>query len=148
MGAAKSALAKMCGSATFPPPGFLTSVCFLDARGADSRIVFGDDVRLNNGFTAIAEFGRITIGSGAKIGPGVSVFDSDFHGLRPDSRDDPDAIARGDVRIGRNVFVGAGAIILKGVTIGDGAVVGAGAVVARDVGQARSVAGNPAREHG
>lgn len=130
----------------FPSPGFLTSACFLDARGADSRIVFGDDVRLNNGFTAIAEVGRITIGSGARIGPCVAVFDSDFHGLDPQARDDPDATGHGDVQIGRNVFIGAGAIILKAVTIGDGAVIGAGSVVTRDVAPASLVAGNPARE--
>jgi maltose O-acetyltransferase len=51
----------------------------------------------------------------------------------------------GSVRIGNNVWVGAGAVILKGVTIGDGAVIGAGAVVTRHVGSNEKVAGVPAR---
>lgn len=48
------------------------------------------------------------------------------------------------VRIGSNVFIGAGSIILPGVSIGDNVVIGAGSVVTRDV-EANSVAvGNPA----
>jgi maltose O-acetyltransferase len=49
------------------------------------------------------------------------------------------------VRIGRDVWIGGGAIILPGVTIGDGAVIGAGSVVTRDVGAGETITGNPAR---
>jgi maltose O-acetyltransferase len=49
------------------------------------------------------------------------------------------------VRIGRNAWIGGGAIILPGVTIGDDAVVGAGSVVTRDVPAGTTVFGNPAR---
>jgi len=49
------------------------------------------------------------------------------------------------VRIGRNVWIGGGAIILPGVTIGDDAIVGAGSVVTRDVPAGATVVGNPAR---
>jgi maltose O-acetyltransferase len=49
------------------------------------------------------------------------------------------------VKIGNNVWVGAGAIILPGVTIGDNVTVGAGAVVTKDVPANVVVAGNPAR---
>lgn len=51
----------------------------------------------------------------------------------------------GLVRIGNNVFIGAGSIVLPGVTIGDNVVVGAGSVVSRDVPANSVVAGNPAR---
>lgn len=37
------------------------------------------------------------------------------------------------VRIGNNVWLGAGVIVLPGVTIGDNSVIGAGSVVTRDV---------------
>ena len=52
---------------------------------------------------------------------------------------------RADCRVGKNCFVGAGAILLPGVEIGDGCIVGAGAVVTQDVPPASIVAGNPAR---
>ena len=50
-----------------------------------------------------------------------------------------------DVHIGKNVWVGAGAIILPGITIGDNSVVGAGAIVTKDVPENVVVVGNPAR---
>jgi acetyltransferase-like isoleucine patch superfamily enzyme len=54
--------------------------------------------------------------------------------------------SRGDIKIGNDVWIAAGATVLSGVTIGDGAVVGAGAVVSRDVRPYGVVTGNPARE--
>jgi acetyltransferase-like isoleucine patch superfamily enzyme len=49
------------------------------------------------------------------------------------------------VRIGRNCWIGMGAIVLPGVQVGDGVVIGAGAVVVRDVEDYAVVVGNPAK---
>ena len=49
------------------------------------------------------------------------------------------------VRIGHDVWIGAGACVLDGVQIATGAVVGAGAVVTRDVEPYEVVVGVPAR---
>jgi acetyltransferase-like isoleucine patch superfamily enzyme len=53
------------------------------------------------------------------------------------------AISKGDVIIGNDIWIGAGATILSGVKIGDDAVVGAMAVVTKDVEPYCIVAGNP-----
>ena len=37
------------------------------------------------------------------------------------------------IRIGRNVWLGAGVIVVPGVTIGDNSVIGAGSVVTKDI---------------
>lgn len=50
----------------------------------------------------------------------------------------------GRVRIGDNVFIGAGSIILPNVTIGDNVIIGAGSVVTKDIMSNSVVAGNPA----
>jgi len=63
-----------------------------------------------------------------------------------DQPEPPEAlISKGPVRIGHDVWIGAGAQVLSGVTIGDGAIVAAGAIVTRDVAPYAVVAGNPAR---
>lgn len=49
------------------------------------------------------------------------------------------------VHIGRNCWIGAGAIILPGVTIGDNTVVGAGSVVTKDLPANVVAVGNPCR---
>jgi virginiamycin A acetyltransferase len=54
-------------------------------------------------------------------------------------------ISKGPIRIGNDVWIGAGAQVLSGVNIGDGAIIAAGAIVTRDVPAYAIVAGNPGR---
>ena len=51
---------------------------------------------------------------------------------------------QGKLVLGKNVFVGAGAIILRNIEIGDNSIVAAGAVVTKDVPANVVVSGNPA----
>jgi acetyltransferase-like isoleucine patch superfamily enzyme len=85
----------------------------------------------------------VYIGRGVAIGP-LCVIVSYSNAVQSGKRI-ADARMWGDVRIGDDVFVGAGSVILPGVTIEDGAVVGAGSVVNRDVNARTVVAGTPAR---
>jgi len=49
------------------------------------------------------------------------------------------------VHIGKNCWIGAGAIILPGVKIGDGTVIGAGSIVTKDIPSNVVAVGNPCR---
>jgi maltose O-acetyltransferase len=112
---------------------------------------YGYNIRLGRG--AFLNFGcvvldvvAVEIGDLTQIGPNVQI-------LTPDHPRDPGLRRQGlefgrPIRIGRNVWIGGGAIVLPGVTIGDDAIVGAGAVVTRDVAPGATVAGNPARPVG
>jgi maltose O-acetyltransferase len=125
-------------------PGFLAGYSYIEARHPGSAVTFGERSHLNNGVTIINEGSGISIGRRCLIGPGVHIYDSDFHALEAGLR----ATAlprRASVEIADDVFVGSNAIILKGVRIGAGSVVGAGAVVVADVPAGAIVAGNPAR---
>lgn len=99
----------------------------------------------------------ITVGAFCSIGPDVLLFGQADHPtqlpstyplrgmlLRP-GQGVQDAITRGPLSIGNDVWIGARAMVLSGVTVGDGAVIGAGAVVARDVAPYAIMVGNPAR---
>lgn len=50
------------------------------------------------------------------------------------------------VKIGNNVFVGAGSIVLPGVKIGDNVIIGAGSVVTKNIPSNEIWAGNPAKK--
>lgn len=49
------------------------------------------------------------------------------------------------IKIGNNVWIGAGSIVLPGVTIGDNSVIGAGSVVTKDIPQNVVAYGNPCK---
>ncbi len=106
------------------------------------NISLGRDAFLNFN-CVVLDVVEVTIGDRTQIGPGVQILAADHP---------RDAAARASglefgrpVRIGRNVWIGGGAIILPGVSIGDDALIGAGSVVTRDVPAGATAFGNPAR---
>ncbi|MBO9533036.1 MAG: L,D-transpeptidase family protein [Solirubrobacteraceae bacterium] len=107
--------------------------------GANLRI--GERVFINHGCT-VNDLGGITIGDDVMIGPNVQLISSG-HPTDPERRRREVVVA--EIRIGRGVWIGAGATVLQGVDVGDDAVIAAGAVVTRDVAPRTLVAGVPAR---
>ena len=106
------------------------------------NISLGEGVFLNFN-CVILDVVAVTIGDGTQIGPGVQILTADHP---------RDAAQRGSglefgrpIHIGRNVWIGGGAIILPGVNIGDDALIGAGSVVTRDIPAGCTAFGNPAR---
>ena len=53
-------------------------------------------------------------------------------------------VAKKEINIGNNVWIGWGSIILKGVTIGDNSIIAAGSVVISSIPANCLAAGNPA----
>lgn len=106
------------------------------------NITLGAGVFLNFN-CVILDVVKVTIGDGTQIGPGVQILTAD-HPRDPAQRRAGLEFGR-PILIGRNVWIGGGAILLPGVTVGDDAIIGAGAVVTRDVASGATVVGNPAR---
>jgi maltose O-acetyltransferase len=106
------------------------------------NISLGAGAFLNYG-CIVLDVVAVTIGAGAQIGPAVQIYAAD-HPRDPTQRRAGLENGR-PVMIGRNAWIGGGAIILPGVRVGDDAIVGAGAVVTRDVAPGATVVGNPAR---
>lgn len=90
----------------------------------------------------ILDLADVTIGAGTLIGPGCQLITVE-HPLEHGPRAEGWERAR-PIEIGRDCWLGAGAIVLPGVRIGDRCVVAAGAVVTRDVPANSLVAGVPA----
>jgi maltose O-acetyltransferase len=110
---------------------------------------YGYNIRLGRGVflnfgCVILDVVEVSIGDLAQIGPGVQILTAD-HPRDPEARRQGLEYGR-PIRIGRNVWIGGGAVILPGVTVGDDAIIGAASVVTRDVPAGATVVGNPARE--
>jgi acetyltransferase-like isoleucine patch superfamily enzyme len=123
-------------------PKFYSDYSYLEARNKESEIIIGNNVAINNSFSAIA-CSKISIGNSVLIGVNCSIIDSDGHGLAVENRNE-NSISK-PVYIHNNVFIGSNVTILKGVTIGENAVIGNASVVTKDVPANVLVAGNPAR---
>ena len=83
----------------------------------------------------------IHIGDNSVIAANVTVLDHDnsYYYSRGGK------VKQGDVHIGKNVFIGVGAVIMPGVTIGDGAIIGSLSFVNKDIPAYAVAAGNPVR---
>ena len=104
------------------------------------NITVGKNVFINFCCTFM-DRGGITIGDNTFIAPSVMLI-TENHGIEPEKRR---FLTSKPIVIGKNVWIGAGAVILPGVTIGDNTVIGAGSVVTKDVASNCVVCGNPAK---
>jgi len=103
---------------------------------------FGKNVYANFNLTMVDDT-HIYVGDCTMFGPNVTVA-TGGHPILPELR------AQGyqynfPVHIGKNCWIGAGAIIVPGVTIGDNTVIGAGSVVTKDIPANVVAVGNPCR---
>lgn len=106
------------------------------------NIHLGDNVFFNYG-CVVLDVCPIVIGNMTQIGPYVQILTAD-HPRDAETRDAGLEFGK-PISIGRNVWIGGGALLMPGVTVGDDAIIGAGAVVTRSVPDGTTVAGNPAR---
>ena len=121
-------------------------VLLCSGAAKEHKLVIGRGTYVNR-YTMFDVSEHVSVGENCMIGPHCYVTDHD-HGYDAGAPIGQQPLQAIPVRIGRDVWLGAGVIVLKGVTIGDGAVIGAGAVVTKDVPPGAVFAGVPARQIG
>jgi acetyltransferase-like isoleucine patch superfamily enzyme len=107
----------------------------------------GADVYIADGLIIVeelAERGNVRIGDRVSLAPRVTLVTSSHPNNSRIAEVAP--VAKGNIVIEADAWIGAGAVILPGVRIGRGAVVGAMSVVTADVPDLTIVAGQPAKE--
>jgi len=145
-------------SALFPAPirrhvlrlaGVKSGKCHIYPRVfiGSGPLVIGDGVAINRECFLDAT-GGIWIGDNSRLGPRVTVITVSHTVGGTEAtrtrRTKEDEVISG-VRIGDNVWIGAGSTLLPGVSIGNGSVVAAGSVVNRDCPPNGLYAGVPAK---
>lgn len=103
---------------------------------------FGKMVYANYHLTCVDDT-HIYVGDYTMIGPNVTIATAG-HPILPELREQIYQYNM-PVHIGRNCWIGAGAIIMPGVTIGDNTVIGAGSIVTKDIPANVVAVGNPCR---
>ena len=120
--------------------------CYIEppfhANFGGKHVHFGKNIYANFNLTMVDD-GHIYVGDYTMFAPSVIVATAG-HPILPELRETVYQYNM-PVHIGKNCWIGAGAIILPGVTIGDQVVVGAGSVVTKDLPSNVVAVGNPCR---
>ena len=124
---------------------FYSGYSYIESRTKESIIEIGDNCFINNNANIVSDGKKIIIKNNCLIGLNLQIIDSDFHELNPNRRFGGVDIARKNVTINENVFIGNNVTILKGVNVGKNSVIGNGSVVTKSVPDNSIVAGNPAK---
>lgn len=122
------------------------SNCYIEppfhANWGGRHVHFGNLVYANFNLTMVDDT-HIYVGDYTMFGPNVTVATAG-HPIVPELREKAYQY-NFPIRIGRNCWIGAGALIMPGITIGDNVVVGAGSVVTKDLPSNVVAVGNPCR---
>ena len=120
--------------------------CYIElpfrANWGGHHVYFGNRIYANYNLTLVDD-GHIYVGDCVMFGPNVTISTA-AHPVAPKLREKGFQFNK-DVRIGRNVWIGAGVMIMPGVSIGDDAVIGAGSVVTKDIPAGTVAFGTPCR---
>lgn len=120
--------------------------CYIEppfhANWGGKHVHFGKNVYANFNLTMVDDT-HIYVGDFTMFAPNVTVATAG-HPIDPALRERA-LQYNAPVHIGRNCWIGAGALIMPGVTIGDNTVIGAGSVVTHDIPSGVVAVGNPCR---
>lgn len=103
---------------------------------------FGNGVYANFNLTVVDDT-HIYVGDHTMFGPNVTLA-TGGHPILPELREKGYQYNM-PIHIGKNCWIGAGAVVLPGITIGDHVVVGAGSVVTKDLPSNVVAVGNPCK---
>lgn len=99
-------------------------------------IIIGDNCSIGE-YCHITAINKITIGDGLLTGRFVYIGDNAHGGLSWEEAEIPPVqrhlTSKGEISIGRNVWLGDKVTIMGGVTIGDNVIIGANSVVTHDI---------------
>lgn len=120
--------------------------CYIEppfhANFGGAHVHFGNNIYAKFNLTCVDDT-HIYVGDCTMFGPNVTVATAG-HPILPSLREHGYQY-NAPVKIGRNCWIGAGAVILPGVTVGDNVVIGAGSVVTKDIPSDVVAVGNPCK---
>lgn len=120
--------------------------CYIEtpfyANFGGHHVHFGHNVYANFNLTLVDDT-HIYVGDYTMFGPNV-ILATAAHPILPQLREKGYQY-NAPIHIGKNCWLGAGAIVLPGITIGDNSIIGTGSVVTKDIPSNVVAVGNPCK---
>jgi acetyltransferase-like isoleucine patch superfamily enzyme len=119
---------------------------FTKIKATDGPLVIGSHVEIANGCVITSHVQGVEIGDDCMIGPNVSIIGNNY---RYDRLDVPvrlqEKVSTRGIRVGRDVWIGAGCVLLDGADIGDGSILAPNSVVSGPIPERSIARGDPAK---
>lgn len=114
----------------------------------EPEIIIGNHCSIGE-YCHITAINKIAIGDGLLTGRFVYIGDNAHGGMSIEEAEitptQRNLVSKGEIKIGRNVWIGDKVSIFGGVTIGDNVIIGAGSIVTHDIPSNCMAAGMPAK---
>lgn len=119
---------------------------FTKIKATDGPLSIGRHVEISNGCVLASHTSGVEIGDDCLIGPNVSIMGNNY---RYDRLDVPirlqEKVSTKGIRIGNNVWIGAGCVLLDGADVGSGTILTPNSVVSGRIPENSIAQGNPAK---
>ena len=118
---------------------------FTKIKTSGGPMQIGKGVKISSGCFLSSSAGGLHVGDQALIGPNVTIISNSYSYARLDVPIAEQPLTSKGVRIGSDVWIGAGAVVLDGADIGDHAIISAGSVVSGRIAPRSVASGIPAK---
>lgn len=133
----------LSGNLKFGPNCTVSS--FTKIKASDGFLIFGPRCSVEFGVFIASGNAGISIGENCLIGPNVSIIGNSYdYSKKGVNLEDLGKTSKG-IKIGKNVWIGAGSVILDGAEIGDDTIIVANSLVNRKYKGSEILQGTPAK---
>ncbi|QUY42270.1 DapH/DapD/GlmU-related protein [Acaryochloris marina] len=118
---------------------------FTKIKASEGPLKIGSHVSISTGCFISSHTGGLEIGDYCLVGPNVTIVGNNYNYSKIDVPLEQQGIISKGIRIGSNVWLGAGVCVLDGVTVGDNCIITPNSVISSNIPSGAIASGQPAK---
>lgn len=118
---------------------------FTKIKASEGPLKIGSNVSISTGCFISSHTGGLEIGDHCLVGPNVTIVGNNYNYSKIDVPLEQQGIISKGIKIGRNVWLGAGVCVLDGATIEDNCIITPNSVVSSNIPAGAIASGQPAK---